>query len=314
MTRLIPILLMLACGDKNNDTGKGTDTPPDTDTDTDTMTDADSDGHGEEVDCDDGDASVYPGATERCNGEDDDCDGQVHVTEQDSDGDGALDCASCAAAGFWPGVLEVTDTQSVESAFSAWFPGRACTDYQDERAYLFTELSMEEGQVEGIYTGVLFSFDPKNPDWKTVNTEHVWPRSDGAGQEPVECDLHHLFPADSYVNGLRGALAFGVVEDADWQSNGSAKGADANGEDVFEPRDARKGDIARAILYIAARYPSQTDRKAQRGPAELALFQAWSASDPPDAAEVARGEGIAARQGGQNPFIACPDLANRIQE
>lgn len=62
-----------------------TGAPPDTD--------ADGDGSPASRDCDDSDPAVFPGAEERCNGEDDDCDGAIdedvltswHV---DDDGDG----------------------------------------------------------------------------------------------------------------------------------------------------------------------------------------------------------------------------------
>ncbi|MFN7144308.1 MAG: M23 family metallopeptidase, partial [Myxococcota bacterium] len=43
-------------------------------------TDADGDGHTSDTDCDDGNATVYPGAPEYCDGQDDDCDG---VTDED---------------------------------------------------------------------------------------------------------------------------------------------------------------------------------------------------------------------------------------
>jgi hypothetical protein len=39
--------------------------------------DADDDGYTAEYDCDDGDPNVYPGATELCDGFDNDCDGQI---------------------------------------------------------------------------------------------------------------------------------------------------------------------------------------------------------------------------------------------
>ena len=57
--------------------------------------DADRDGYPQEVDCDDSDAGVNPGASERCNGVDDDCDGAIDeagtdatVWYYDDDGDG----------------------------------------------------------------------------------------------------------------------------------------------------------------------------------------------------------------------------------
>ena len=44
------------------------------------------------TDCDDADAAVNPGATEACNGADDDCDGATSWLEDDDDGDGLLAC------------------------------------------------------------------------------------------------------------------------------------------------------------------------------------------------------------------------------
>ena len=65
MVRSAPLTLCLAlaaagCGDKAP-----------------TATDADGDGFAAGEDCDDGDASVHPGAPEVCNGADDDCDGEA---------------------------------------------------------------------------------------------------------------------------------------------------------------------------------------------------------------------------------------------
>ncbi len=45
----------------------------------------------DETDCDDRAAGVFPGASERCNGVDDDCDGAVDEGAPDSDGDGTCD-------------------------------------------------------------------------------------------------------------------------------------------------------------------------------------------------------------------------------
>ena len=71
--------------------------------------DADGDGSPEAEDCDDDDASVRPGADERCNGADDDCDGEIDEDDAidapewfvDGDGDGhgdpAVTVRACAA-------------------------------------------------------------------------------------------------------------------------------------------------------------------------------------------------------------------------
>ncbi|MDP2306114.1 MAG: putative metal-binding motif-containing protein, partial [Pseudomonadota bacterium] len=66
-------------------------------------TDADGDGYTSDVDCDDANARIYPGATERCNSVDDDCDGAVDegvgsAWYEDADGDDYGDPSSVLLA------------------------------------------------------------------------------------------------------------------------------------------------------------------------------------------------------------------------
>ena len=58
--------------------------------------DSDHDGDPDFLDCDDSNPNVHHGATEICNGIDDNCDGQIDEGFPDSDGDGTADCVdSC---------------------------------------------------------------------------------------------------------------------------------------------------------------------------------------------------------------------------
>lgn len=82
-------------------------------------TDADSDGWAAPEDCNDFDPGVHPGATERCGGVDENCDGQVdeadaegctdHGVDEDGDGYGAPDGAACLCAPAEPHTADSTD-------------------------------------------------------------------------------------------------------------------------------------------------------------------------------------------------------------
>lgn len=152
----------------------------------------------------------------------------------------------------------------------------------------------------------------------TWNREHTWPQSLGAGVSPKVSDLHHIAAEDASLNSSRGNSVFNVVPNPTNSYNGNRwTGAE------FEVRDARKGDIARCILYMDVRYDGtggETDlslvNTSTPGENQMAwkdvLIQ-WSNNDPPDDAERLRNDRIySIYQHNRNPFIDHPEYVNLI--
>lgn len=88
-------------GDSGPETGLDTDSGNDSDL---PLLDADGDGYTADVDCDDGDDTVYPGAPELCDNKDNNCDG-VSDADDDLDTDGISDCADYCPVYTSPGAI-----------------------------------------------------------------------------------------------------------------------------------------------------------------------------------------------------------------
>lgn len=217
-----------------------------------------------------------------------------------------LDCAACDAAGFLAPTENLAGDALVEVLHDLT-QNHDCNSYSAESDFLFVELDGADGDVECVYTGRVTDVNGDKPANDDMNTEHSWPQSLGAGQNPARCDLHHLYPSDSWTNSVRGNLPYGlVVTDTNTVEGGSRVGTDADGRRVFEPRDSHKGNVARSMVYFAMRYDHDLSTS------ETALYRAWSASDPVDAAEIARTNVIAERQGAPNPYVLCSWLVDQL--
>lgn len=161
------------------------------------------------------------------------------------------------------------------------------------------------------------------------NREHVWPRSDGVGEDgPDFADLHHLFPCKETVNSLRGALPFDESTDLESDPFAPESFKDSNS---WEPLDRDKGVVARALLYMMVRYDGMesltsdlvlADNTAPVGAhGVLSTLLEWHRAHPPTEYERSRNDAIYAgvevgginyAQGNRNPFIDFPQFADAL--
>lgn len=218
----------------------------------------------------------------------------------------------------------------------AFAPARVLTG-AEARDALYRYEQEAYGAVRGIYTGYAVVLPPRRDPSaaafaRGINAEHVWPRSRGAGLPPAVNDLHILYPAREDVNAARSNHPFAEIPDEEavaWYSDHAtqidapAVNRDAWSERAvghrdpayrgrFEPREARAGDVARALFYFAAVY---RDRLSPRDraffAAQLPDLLAWHREDPPDPVERARSAWVRRVQGASNPFVLDTSLARR---
>ena len=110
-----------------------------------------------------------------------------------------------------------------------------------------------------------------NQTYGGINREHIWPKSHGFDEEyasnsdGARGDPMHLWAADGYTNNIHSNYFYGYVDttktytdchDKISYSVGNYRGTSKTlgSGTVFEPQDSDKGDIARAVFYMVARY------------------------------------------------------------
>lgn len=173
--------------------------------------------------------------------------------------------------------------------------------YQRAQDLIFSDLDNRDGYVECVYTGRKLKTSGE-PDATNMNVEHTWPQSLGA-VGIAKCDLHHLFPADSKANGIRGNNPFGIVNSVSWEQGGSSTDGD-----VFEVRKEQRGNTARGMFYFAIRYGKRISD------AEEAVLRKWHKEDPVDELEKKRNDRIQNFQNNRNPFVDKPEFVEQISD
>lgn len=204
--------------------------------------------------------------------------------------------------------------------------------YADARDTLYANIDVQNGLITCVYTGFQVQLPPgEDPttaiflNGEGINTEHTYPQAYGAAADPPRADMHHIFPSQVDVNSARGNLPFLEIPDnqadAWWylgiaQSNIPGSQIDLYSEVNelgFEPREAHKGDVARAMFYFYTVYRAEANaaNPAYFEPQRNTLCQ-WHIQDPVDDKEWQRSQKIAAYQDGKaNPFVLDCTLATR---
>ena len=190
----------------------------------------------------------------------------------------------------------------------------------------------------------------------TYNREHTWPNSlgfndlnflDGNGNPySAYTDAHMLYASASDHNQSRGNKPYAncpgcLIQDQTdlnhgqggpgFPNQGMAPDGNTGSYQVWEKR---KGDVARAILYMDVRYAGGSHANGQpemdliatndrsliqvtpggQVPATgymglLSVLLEWHAADPPDTIEILRHEVVYGFQGNRNPFVDHPEYA-----
>ena len=195
-----------------------------------------------------------------------------------------------------------------------------------------------------------------NAEW-CIDREHVWPKSHGfedKGKGGARGDPMHLWAGDSYVNSdLHNNYYYGYVDTTKSYKDGKDKYSYDAGNlrgtsktlggsvTVFEPQDSDKGDIARAVFYMVARYndlagddtidcnnpnlelvddlsayqssgyPSTSSKTGKLG--ILSDLLEWNRIDPVDDYEIRRNDLLFKNfTNNRNPFIDFPQWADLI--
>ena len=265
-------------------------------------------------------------------------------------------------------IYEITDRDwSLSPASGDSYNGTTydqATNKYTKYSYGSTSNSGNNPYVHTLYrddseAGRIRAWDNHGKQTNGTDREHVWCQSRGfkansGATGPAGTDVHHLKSGDSNVNqAIHNNNPYGYVETVsatgkydfnNQNKNGSAKHTHPEDEAtlVFEPQDSDKGDIARAIFYMAARYnnfagdstltpegfeanlilvnyATSNGEREDSSPTHavgMGILQdllEWNKLDPVDEFEIHRNNLIYKNyQGNRNPFIDFPQWADYI--
>lgn len=189
-------------------------------------------------------------------------------------------------------------------------------DYDRARPVFWKQLYRRGGKT--LYCGEGFGAGYQ----RGLNIEHVFPmswvtktlncgrrkecRQNNRQFNRIEADFHNLFPSRKDVNDARGSYRFGDIKGEKVWSGDCDFEVDQRRR-VAEPRTAARGEIARAMFYMAERYDLKIFRK------QAELLKRWNQQDQPSKDEQRRNDLIERIQGNRNPYIDNPATVNNLR-
>jgi len=224
-----------------------------------------------------------------------------------------------------------------------WFPYTASTTDTWDILNLAEQDPVDPGMILDKYKNARYTKITGGTG--VYNREHSWPNSYGfpdTGDVPYT-DCHHLFATNTQYNSNRGSDPFGTCgsgcsenpTDLNYGFGGGSGTYPGNSNwsspssRTYEVWNHRRGDIARAQLYMDVRYEGGTH--AINGKTEpqliltdnlsqitgtsggtaymgrLTVLLQWHLADPVDDDERERNDVIASFQGNRNPFVDHPE-------
>lgn len=182
--------------------------------------------------------------------------------------------------------------------------------------YSGTSVAKSAAYFSGQDPSTTFSKEHAWPDSFGLDTTNVNPGSTDGDAGPDFTDLFNLRPIYQTVNSQRGNKYYDETTGTGTIPT-LAPGCSYD-TDSFEPRDIEKGDLARAMFYMATRYdgsePLTLDLEIDNSPnasagrfAKLGTLLQWAEQDPVSDEERRRNQATYGIQHNRNPFIDHPE-------
>ncbi len=268
--------------------------------------------------------------------------------------------AMAASAGPAPGTYDTVDISSaaaLRATLHEVIDDHVRYDYTDDDTDVWDIVTLADidpndpTKVLDIYRNE--SYPRIAGDQPYYDREHAWPKSYGFPKllksNSAYTDCHHLFVANSGYNSSRNTRLYDfgspladekptVLNDGAGGGSGIYPGnSNWRTTSTWETWIGRRGDVARALMYMDLRYeggvhgvtgnkepdliltddPTLPVSDSQQNKtvgymARLSTLLEWHRQDPVDDRERMRNDVVASFQGNRNPFIDYPEWADCV--